>query len=454
MISRPVSLKTRVTLAGVAVMALLVVALDVFVYFNLRNGLLGNLDKVLQARAQLAGELGRELTPPELDQRLGDAGIQAIVRTADGTVVGGASARGVATSFDTIPPGQVSSEGEQLVGRTVRLPDDATVMVLASRGGVDATLRRLLVIEVVGSAAAIVLAFAVLHRLSTVVLRPVKHVASTARRIATGGTGERLRERSRDTDLADMATAFNDMLDALEAALADARVSEERSRRFLADAAHQLRTPAASIRATVGSLLRTRDEATRERLLDNLAGESRRMSKLLSSLLRIARLDQSGPPPVEHVDLVPLVTRLVDRHRPLAPSLEFRIVVRDGDRCDVHADPAGVEEAVSNLLDNAARHARTRVDVEVGRDGRAGATGVMGATSGAGATIVVSDDGPGVAPEQRDRVFERFVSLSGSGSGLGLPIARAIATQHGGSLEYHAPGFVLRLGPSDAPHRP
>lgn len=421
----PASLRHRITLSGVLVVTILVLALDVFVYLSLRDRMLSELDRVLVARAGLVTELARDLDPLPLATRLQEAGLRAIVRSADGDEY----LSGGAPPFDEVPAG---GDGSDLATRVVPLGDDVEVVVLASRGGIDDTLRRLLLLEVVGTAGVVVAAGVVLSRVSRRVLAPLGDVAATARRIADGELDRRLEGRERDEELRELVTAFNDMVDALEEALGQARASDEASRRFLADAAHQLRTPAAGIRASVGTMLRTDADAERERLLDNLASETARMSRLLSSLLRVARLDAGEAPHPVPTDLAALATDVIERHRVLGPSLEFALSTPEA-ATEAEVDPAAIEEALDNLVDNAARNAERRVHVRVSRDGET-------------VRLVVTDDGPPVAPEARERIFERFVTLAeGGGSGLGLPIARGVAEAHGGTLAYRDGGFVLVL---------
>jgi signal transduction histidine kinase len=277
----------------------------------------------------------------------------------------------------------------------------------------------------------IALAYGLFARLAARVLRPVRDVATTARGISRGRRDQRLVARENDDELQEMVAAFNDMLDALADALERSQDAEQVSRRFLADAAHQLRTPAAGIRASVGTMMRTEEGAEREQLLDNLAAESARMSRLLSSLLRVARLDSREAPSLTATRLAPMVDELVAHQRVRAPRLRFEVDGADDVVAEVDRESLG--EAVANLLDNAARHAHQLVQVEVASDEE-------------GTVIRIRDDGPGVAPDLRERIFDRFVSLDGGpGSGLGLPIARGIAEAHGGSLHHDGSAFVLRL---------
>lgn len=423
---RPTSLRRRITLSGVAIVAALVLLLDVVVYLSLRDLMLNNLEEVLDAREQLARELLTDvgpLPPEEVVERLDEVDLRTVIRTVPGAVF---SSEG-APAFDRLPA-DVETEGA-FAWREFKLLDGSQLFILASRGGIDATLERLLLLEIVGTLAVVVLSYTLLDRASAVVLRPVREVAGTARRIAGGRTDERLPLREDDVELAGMVSAFNGMLDALEDALERSRASEETSQRFLADAAHQLRNPIAGIRATVASLLRTDDPAERDRLMDSLAREVARVSGLLSSLLRVARLDSFEPPAFAPTRLDEVVRGVVGRQRLLAPSTRFVVDVT-GD-CTAEVDAEAVHEAVANLVDNATRHAAGRVELAVcGTDGYV--------------SVAVGDDGPGIAEGDRERVFDRFVTLDAAGgSGLGLPISRGVAEAHGGTLVYEDGRFVI-----------
>lgn len=218
-----------------------------------------------------------------------------------------------------------------------------------------------------------------------------------------------------------------------ELALVEALQAHARSRRFLADAAHQLRTPVAGIRVAAENLLRGTQPPDTDLLLADLVRETIRAGRLVDSLLRVAHLDEGEELTPVPTDLVDLCANEADRAWSLAPHLD--IVLRadpppTGPR-DVDAD--AVREIVANLLDNARRFAVERIEVLL----------VDGPSQ---VEIRVSDDGPGLSPGDEERVFERFVSLDGrGGAGLGLAIARQLARAHGGELLYGGRAFVLRL---------
>jgi signal transduction histidine kinase len=282
-------------------------------------------------------------------------------------------------------------------------------------------------------------------------LRPLALMTRLARSIARGGRGWRLSPTRPDTELGQTAAAFDDMLDALEGAEHQARVaeaasraSEERTKRFVTDAAHELRTPIAGVQAAAEAVLQQSPDASqeeRDRLHLLLVRESRRASRLVNDLLDLARIDAGVDLTMAQVDLRALADAQADRIRVLAPELTVRV---DGPPLAVWADEARITQIVANLLDNA-RHA-TRAD---------GHIGVWLRQVGGFAELLVTDDGHGVPPGDRERIFDRLVRLDTArdrrfgGSGLGLPIARGFARAHGGDLSCEPPsehiGAVFRL---------
>ena len=427
---RTVSLRARVALVGVVVVATVLVGLNVFIYLSLRDQSLNDLEALLDKRAVLARALAPELTHEQLVARLDGAGVRVRNREPSGEDArSGADDVGIPEGS---PPPADSPPAREL-SRFVTLPTGEVVELYVSRGGVDATLRRLLLPAALGTVAGVAVAGVVLIRVARIALRPLDMVVDTARLIRSGTTGERLSPDRTDTELGRMAAAFDEMLDALESALADARSSEERSRRFLAEAAHQLRTPVAGFQASMEALPRARNQAERERLLTTMARESNRAGRRVSALLRMARLDQGDQPVRRPVDLVSLCRDETARTASLAPKLEVTFRA-SGSWDPVSVDPDSVREAIANLLDNARRHAVGRIAVELARGGD-GAVEVR-----------VADDGPGLPEGDRQQAFEPFVSIDGhGGSGLGLAIARGIARVHGGDVTYADGAFVLRL---------
>ncbi len=235
-------------------------------------------------------------------------------------------------------------------------------------------------------------------------LRPVDDLRRGAERVTALGGGGSLPVPPGGDELADLARTLNAMLDRLQAA-------GERQSAFVADAAHELRSPLAALRAAVEVAQAHPGAYTAQELATELVGEVLRLGRLVDDLLVLARLG-AAPVRPQDVDLAELARPLA-----VAPSVQVRGA---GRAC---ADPDAVQRVLRNLVDNAVRHARTSVLVTVS-DGR----------------VVVEDDGPGVPVPEREAVFERFRRLDtardrdAGGSGLGLSIARETAREQGGDL--------------------
>lgn len=441
---RTPSLRNRVVAAGVTVVAALLVVFAAFVYLTLAAQLEETLEEVLAARLDLAREIPAAVGPQQLADRLQERGVAAIVTAPDGEQF---TAEPAVPRFGQGPPGPLDAL-QPRESEVAQLEAGVTVEVFATRAGVDTTLRRVLFLLVVGSLMALVVAVVLLRKVADYAMEPLGQVAAAADRTAAGQPGERLDPDDPTTQLGRMAVAYDRMLDSLEAALLEARDAEERTRRFVDDAAHQLRTPLATIRGSVEALLQEADPVVRDRLMMNLVRETSRSDRLLHSLLTMARLDQGSPRALALISLSAICREEIERARSLAPTLTIS--------CDhdpeldgpLLLDEAATQEVVANLLDNARRHARSRIDIR--------ARLVDDPEGSATVEFRVLDDGPGVPHEAADLVFDRFATLDGQGgSGLGLPIARALARAQDGDLQLEDDGaFVLRLparGPDHAP---
>jgi two-component system, OmpR family, sensor kinase len=416
---RTPSLQRAALRSALTAFLIISVAVASFVFVNMRTQLERDLLDVLEARRlvveRTVSDAGGDL--PAIASRLTDLGIPARILAQDGR----------------------EFSGIELPERALRasVPVAAgSIEIGVSRDGADRILARLLVLLGAGFVVTFSLALLLLRRAVETALRPLGVMSATARRIAAGDRDERLRPDDATTELGSLARAFDDMLDALDAAVNAARTAEQAQRKFLADVAHQLRTPMAGIRVSVELLLLQAEDAPadeRERLLGNLIRETGRVTRLVNGLLRIARLDLDTGLMLQSTDLVDLCRQEVARQQDLA-DVPLILSVVHPPSAQVLIDPAQFREALSNLLDNARRFALSAIEVSLTEhpDGRI--------------TLLVSDDGPGVLPEDRERVFERFVTFgSGSGSGLGLPIGRAIARAHGGDLIVTDEGFEFQL---------
>jgi len=196
--------------------------------------------------------------------------------------------------------------------------------------------------------------------------------------------------------------------------LHDAR---ERERRFATDAAHELRTPLARI-ATAAQAARDGDAAEQARALGAIAKMAINASALIGDLLTLARVEHVPSSVSEPIDVAALARDVAASYGTAHPDVQIHVSASDG--TFVTGDEARLNRLLANLLDNGVRHARSQVTIEVLERGKR-------------ATIVVEDDGLGVDEDQRERIFERFVTTT-SGTGLGLPICRWIARAHGGDI--------------------
>jgi two-component system, OmpR family, sensor kinase len=431
---RTPSLRRRVTLGGVTTVAVLLLLFDAFVLLTMRERLEVTLAGVLDERVRLALDLAQTFGADELPDQLRALGIPAVVTTADGTVTEVPSPP--VPVFGQGPPGPASLAHPR-VSEVAPLDDGGTVEVFATRAGVDAAVRRITLTLAVGTVLTLAASVLLFRRAATYAVAPLEQVVAAAGRTTAGQPGERLAPDDPDTELGRMAAAYDRMLDSLEEAVADAQTAEERTRRFVDDAAHQLRTPLATIRGSVEALLQEPDPTIRDRLMSNLVRETARSNRLLTSLLTMARLDRGRPRERQPADLIALCHEEIERARSLTPGLDVACVHREGVAGPWILDVHGTQEILANLLDNARRHARTSITIEAE---------LVGGDPSPTLEVRVRDDGPGVQPEATNLIFERFATLDGQGgSGLGLPIARSLARTQGGDLLHREGAFVLRL---------
>lgn len=423
------SLRRRTVATGVTVVAVVLSSLGLVLYLSVAHELRQSTRAVLQERLDLAAGLAQQHDATELAGALQSAGIVAVVTRPDGSITYGTPSSPAPAGGLPAPPGSPSS---QLVG-SLRHPDGSIVEISVSRAGAIRVLDHVRNVLIGGAVAGVGLAALLLWRGAEIALRPLEVVVDAARRIARGERGIRIGPDRTDTEVGLVGAAFDHVVDGLETAVEDARRQAEASERFLADAAHQLRTPITAIQAAAEALSFGLDEAGRERATTLIVGQTNRAGTLLAGLLRLAKLDMGQVPSEEVVDLETLCGTEVARARELSPGLE--IVVRGGvsGAVPIELDPAAMGEALANLLDNARRHARHRILLEL-------------AIEEPDIVIRICDDGPGVPPDAAEIVFDRFVSLDDrGGSGLGLAIARAIVEAHGGALRYEEEGFVIRI---------
>jgi signal transduction histidine kinase len=416
------SLRTRVSLITLTLLTVVLSVVVAAVTLAYRSKLDGDLHRRLAAAGTAVEHAGSGAAAKPLVQGLALEGIATSIESAVRPLPAGK--RGLVS-----PPLKTGSfirtRGSLLV-LSEMLPDKTEVTFSASRGSVDRAVMSLLRVELLVAACALALATLLVLRVTRTALRPLSQVVETATRITAGDSKRRLEPSRTDTELGSMAAAFDRMVDALEAAVEDARASEAATRRFLADASHELRTPIAAVQARVETLLREQPQRPhRDRLEAALAREVARLGRLVDDLLSLARLE--ARPRREPITLAALATTAVEEASTRAPRAQLTVTA-DKD-ASVEGDPDALARVLRNLLDNslAAIPPEGSVHVQVERrDGHVEAQ--------------VCDNGPGVPEAERERIFERFVRLDASrpGSGLGLAIARRIARQHGGDLTCNA----------------
>jgi two-component system, OmpR family, sensor kinase len=422
------SLRARVTLTTLAVLAIVLAGVVTAVTLAYRAKLDGDLHGRLAKAGAAVDRTGSAGQAKRLLPGLALEGIAIRIKPPSGT---GASATAPARAASTIQP-----HGSLLILDEV-LPDGTKVSFSASRASIDHAVTNLLLIELLVAASAFVLATLLVLKGTRTALRPLSSVIDTATRIAEGNSKLRLQPSRTDTELGSLASAFDQMVDALEKAVEDARTSDAATRRFLADASHELRTPIAALQSSVETLLREQPERPeRDRLEAAVARESERLGRLVDDLLGLARLE--AHPNRTSVDLASIARPLVEDAHARAPRAAITLSA-DNDTT-VRGDPDALERSLRNLIDNAlaAIQPTGLIEVQLQR-----CNGCVQAR--------VADDGPGVPEHQRERIFERFVRLDSSkpGHGLGLAIARRIAQQHHGDLTCDptptGASFTLRL---------
>ena len=328
------------------------------------------------------------------------------------------------------------------------------VVVAASLDETDSTIERLQGIDLVVSIAVLLLLAVAGVATVRASLRPLVEIEQTAAAIAAGDLARRVPDRDPGTEVGRLGRAFNSMLAQIEGAFRAraasetaarrsedaARASEERMRRFVADASHELRTPLTAIRG-FAELYRqgaARDPAELERLMRRIEDQAARMGLLVEDLLLLARLDRQRPLELRPVDLLALAADAVNDARALQPERRIELEAGGDGAPDgalvVLGDEPRLRQVVANLMANALSHTPAGSPVEV-RARTARPNGVPHAL------LEVADHGPGLSPEQAERVFERFYradparSHADGGSGLGLAIVAALVAAHSGTVE-------------------
>jgi two-component system OmpR family sensor kinase len=473
------SLRSRLLAALSAAVLLALLGAGIATYSSLRDFLYQRVDESLASIEAPAGRgQGRPGGPggpggPGPRSDIGSAGRGAFVqrRAADGSITVTQVPRDLQGQEVTLDlPDDISAgaggprvryltvgsspNGTSWRVRASAVPDPpgGTLLVALPLDDVEATLSRLVVVQIGVAVAALAAAAAIGWWLVRLGLRPLAQIEATAEAIAAGQLERRVPGDEKPTEVGRLAAVLNRMLARIEAAFAardateaELRRSEDRMRRFVADASHELRTPLAAVSAYAelfdrGASGRPEDLA---RSMTGIRTETTRMGELVEDLLLLARLDEGRPVRSEPVELVALAAEAVAAARAVGPA--WPVQLRAVEPVEVLGDASRLRQVLDNLLANARAHTPpgTNVTVTVRR------------ADGSG-LLEVADDGPGLTDDQAARVFERFYRADPSrsrrhgGAGLGLSIVAAIVKAHGGDVRAQAtPGqgaaFTVRL---------
>ncbi|MFC8894589.1 sensor histidine kinase [Streptomyces cinereoruber] len=489
-VRRPWSLRTRLVVSAVALIAVVAAVIGTVTTIAFRSYLYDQADEQVRGLSQRAAgppvvlpvpvpDPGREREPFAF---LGGPGapigtLGAVLTDGEITSAGYSTevAGGSGTDGPRFPVEGLDAEQRAALAAVPRDGDPHTVELPGGLGSyrvayaegsrgtfltgiplteVDDALSTLVLVELSVTGAGLVAASLAGTVLVRVALRPLRRVAATASQVArlplhSGEVAlhQRVPETEADprTEVGQVGAALNRMLDHVHSALDARQRSETRVRRFVADASHELRTPLASIRGYAELTRRGREECgpdTRH-ALGRIESEATRMTGLVEDLLLLARLDAGRPLADEPVDLVALVVDAVSDARAAGPGHRWSLELPQ-EGTEVRGDGARLQQVLVNLLANARTHTPpgTKVTARVRAEGP-------------DAVVEVEDDGPGIPDALLPSVFERFArgdasrSRNAGSTGLGLAIVRAVVLAHGGEVTVaSAPGrtvFAVRL---------
>ncbi len=353
------------------------------------------------------------------------AALEDALETASHTASGEGSARGEGNEQSESSGHIEGSESADSSGLSPAVPDsesssDARLQQIAdasiaeTRAGVDAASRALwIIVPAVGATLALAIWAAVGQA-----LRPVRGISGRVAAISGSTLDERVPEPDSGDEIAELAALMNEMLDRLQAA-------SDRQRAFTADASHELRAPLSTLLAAAEVAEVSSDPQKLQELSAKIGGEARRMQALISDLLDLARLDEQRREELLHtVDLRAVCEHAIER----VNGPDVTVTLAGTPAQPIVGVESQIERAVFNLVENAVAQADQQVLITL-------------VESAAAVAVVVEDDGPGIPPEDRVRVLDRFVRLDESrqrrtgGSGLGLSLSHAIARRHRGSID-------------------
>src|SRR5712691_5488727 len=442
-----IPIRGRIALFGAAVVAVTVVIFSVVVYAVVERSLVSLHDTTLVRRGDAAwtaiiragGHLAplRQFLPadlntsPELFIQLFESNGASLYSSGK---VGGIDPQYPSSLLSSVPFDRGMLETTQpqngpLMRVYVRsLGPNGNVLVGQPLFGIQTLLNDLRLFLLAGVFLSLLGAGAASWFVAGRALRPLDAMASTAEDIGeTQDLSRRLPVGSTNDEVGRLQRSFNQMLRQLEDAYLRLRSALIAQRRFVADASHELRTPLTTIRGNVGLLLKRDDITSEDRVaaLNDIAGESERMSRMVQDLLTLARADAGYHLEKAPIDLLPIIQEVSRQAQTLQPSR--RIDLLDGVPAPVYGNADAIKQLLWILIDNAFKHTHGggRIQLRLDNGQRV-------------ARLVVADNGPGIPKDDLERIFERFyqsdASRAGEGTGLGLAIARWIAQEHGGRI--------------------
>lgn len=427
------SLRARLTLVSSALFAVAIVTGAVLVLILQRYALVRVLDNsAVQSAQDVAAQFEAGKNPTTVYPTTGGVTAVQVVDSFDAVVAASPGADRVVPLLDS---GQLAQARK---GRRFDIPSptsntrlrvvaevagDKTVLVVTDLKSVDDSLRLLGRAALIGTPIAVLLMGLATYTVVALTLRSVAALRHGAADITAAGlSDQRLPVPSAQDEIHRLAVTLNAMLDRIDAAT-------QRQRTFVGDAAHELRSPLASLRVQLEVAQRMGPQQDWSGLIADVLEDVDRLERLVTDLLTVARLDEVGAQAQEHqpVDLRALAATVVAGYR------HARVPVRlaPGPPVTVVGDRDGLRRVIVNLTDNAVRAARSRVDLNL-------SVGHVGGRPAA--RLIVADDGPGIPVSEREKVFDRFYrveaarSREGGGTGLGLPIVRSLVRAHGGRV--------------------
>jgi signal transduction histidine kinase len=417
------SLRRRITLSATVVVGIALIVGAVLAGVLLRFSLVEQLRASAEADAEQTASLIEDSGLPAELQDVEDGFVQVLA--PDGRVLLASDDLEDAGAVD-VPEGESATvrlpgeDGEFLVASEEA--DDLVIVVGRSLDGADETLGTVVMLLLIAVPLLIVLVSGTTWLVVGRALRPVERMRREVDEVTATNLHSRLAVPSDADEIARLAGTMNSMLDRLER-------SQHAQRQFISDASHELKSPLASLRQYAEVATVHPDRITPNELAEAILDEGSRLERLVQGMLLLARADENALEASRTaVDLDDLVLREAKR---LRDSTSLTVSTSEVGAARVRGDEGLLGQIARNLIDNAARHARAHVALSLGRSDIGAHHEVV---------LAVDDDGDGVPPEERGRVFERFVRLDearardSGGSGLGLAIARELARAHGGDV--------------------